>query len=139
MSSTDHETCRAMEYLSDQGLKKLLDPTTGYSSFVKEWASNIENNNSNSNSNTRISVKPTVVLDIDHTILFVRFFADEIALKDNVTFDEKPAIVITLYYSLTLHLLDNHAIDFYGNDTIEYRHEESQTMVKKRQSFVLTS
>ena len=53
------------------------------------------NSNSNSNQDPNLHVelpdndKPLLILDIDNTILFVRFFADEIAVDDDIHYFEE--------------------------------------------------
>ena len=94
--------------------------------------------------------KPLLILDIDNTILFVRFFADEISVDDDIHYFDKPidsnnsneddiaceGIVTAIWYNLRLEFRDDDIIDELGTDIIEYDHcHVEQIRLKKHSNF----
>ena len=81
------------------------------------------------------------MLDIDNTILFVRYFGDEICVDDGITYyhngiEETSGIVTSVWYRLSLKLSDDDLIDEFGTDLIEYDHCHTLPhRLKKRKTF----
>lgn len=70
--------------------------------------------------------KPLLVLDVDNTMLYVRFFSEEMSIGDIVTYflndevERNNARVIEIEISLWLEVTDNELIDELGEERILY-------------------
>ena len=83
------------------------------------------------------SDRPLLVLDVDNTMISVRYFSDEMEIGDLVTyFEDDPqrnyehnAKVIALRLALTLQITSNEMVDQHGSERIVHRlwvHSESE-------------
>ena len=70
--------------------------------------------------------KICLILDVDNTMLFVRFFSDEININDNVTYyinddiTDSNAIVTEIRVTLELEINDNILMDTIGDECLKY-------------------
>ena len=106
----------------------IFEESFGYLSFVDKFTARIRSDPVDyPNDRIASSTKPLIVLDIDNTILFVRYFGDEICVDDAITYyhngiEETSGIVTSVWYRLSLKLSDDDLIDEFGTDLIEYDH-----------------
>eukprot|EP01084_Bolivina_argentea_P085841 155158_1 len=70
--------------------------------------------------------KPLLVLDVDNTMIFARFFCDEMRIGDILTYFSSNAVprnnakVLQLQQTLTLTITNNEIIDVLGAETIKH-------------------
>eukprot|EP01084_Bolivina_argentea_P084227 152377_1 len=128
--------------LTDEEFEQLVSSNHGDLSYInwekkyleREFHSKKEANNLAQKRFTQFAEhmsddKPLLVLDIDNTLIYVRYFSDEMEIGDMVTFFEgdncsinnsNNARVIGLEETVILQLTNSELIDIYNSEIIEY-------------------
>ena len=69
--------------------------------------------------------KPLLILDVDNTLLYSRFFSEEMRVNDVVTYfftenvPRNNAMVVRIQKTLTLNMADTHLIDELGSEHLD--------------------
>ena len=88
--------------------------------------------------------KPLLILDVDNTMLFARFFSDEMRINDIVTYfgeqnvDKNNAKIVKLQMTLHLEIMNGALIDKLGAEHLEISQwvKDNETLQVKHQHTV---
>lgn len=103
--------------LTPRSLEKVINDKEKHETFIQERFDKF--------SNIHNGEKPLLILDIDNTMLYARFFSDEMRINDIVTyFDNKYVVknnakVIEIQKTLNLEIIDGTLIDKIGKESVE--------------------
>eukprot|EP01084_Bolivina_argentea_P127052 224775_1 len=132
-------TCRAMERMTNQKLYELLNGEMNYISWEQTYIQRrfyprlsdkpnemVLQKRFESFTKKHNGDKPLLILDVDNTILYVRFFSEELRINDICTYFSSPSVkknnskVIKIRLTLSLSIQNNTIIDLMDKERMDY-------------------
>eukprot|EP01083_Nonionella_stella_P269176 910479_1 len=134
-------TCRAMERMTNQKLYELLNGEMNYISWEQTYIQRrfyprlsdkpnemVLQKRFESFTKKHNGDKPLLILDVDNTILYVRFFSEELRINDICTYFSSPSVqknnskVIKIRLTLSLSIQNNTIIDRIHKERMDHFH-----------------
>eukprot|EP01083_Nonionella_stella_P174067 602352_1 len=137
-------TCRAIERMTNEKLYQLFNGDTNYISWEQTYIhrrfyhhQQTETDPANaiasqkrfeSFANKHNGDKPLLILDVDNTLLYVRFFSEELRINDICTYFSSPSVqknnskVIKIRLTLSLSIQNNTIIDRIHKERMDHFH-----------------